>query len=464
MFSFVLWLYFISSALCTCNFKSQWTFEGNTLDLSTFQALGTNISGADSTYTYQFSAVNNLAYGYGNYYSGYRNMLTQFQNGTPTGLHYVLNSLDPIKPTVSFNNNNNIEWNFDYTSNISIKYICDPQGSTQPPYMEFTKILELIPGIFLFEVSSLYFCPNKILPITMAQNQCIWTDDSNLYTLNLTSLFGTTITVKNKNYPNNDFFFYTICADNTTNSNSNGNYIPCGMNTIIPDQYGTAPNLYTFWNSSVQPSYNVISDSWTFIYDVVLTGNSYIPTQMIIEWICDSNIDPYRVENVGIVKYSSNQYVKSLSISSRYVCNSECNFKTNGGDDNTLDLQALSGKEIYGIADDLSYSIIYTPCSNSVDCNDKDVMAMKWDVENRVCKDYLAVFTGCTFNGYNLTFDEMAQQWHFVYTNGEYCQKGKEMFNLYWRCNVSSTSWAVTKVEANNECEYSMYIDSKYAC
>lgn len=158
-----------------------------------------------------------------------------------------------------------------------------------------------------------------------------------------------------------------------------------------------------------------------------------------------------------------------MTIGTVFACPEElrCIFddETSG---NTLDLTDLSGEMIKYINNDsLSYSFEYTVCKNNLDCQtDGDSMAIRWDISTQSCDRKLAIWNG--YNGYDLSYDDTSgvKQWKFSYSNGDYCQvtRRNTEFNIYWRCNSSVSSWIVTDTDTVNQCDFSMYIDSKYAC
>eukprot|EP01084_Bolivina_argentea_P195740 335714_1 len=412
--------------------------------------MGTNITGKDSQYSYVFSPVNNLASKY---------MLRQYSlNGKATGLsiRVKVDGIIRINPEISFNKDDNIIWTFEYSSNVSIQYICDPQAKTISPYMEFTNILEIIPGKYLFQVSSSFFCSGNIAPILLSKNQCIWNDSSSsLFTLNLTSLYGKEIIFGSARYP----YKYSICGDMIyVNGGTNADMADlCCMVGYWESDFGSE-YLYNYWDSSILPTYNSTDNSWTFLYPCQIKNSC---NNLKIIWICDPTIDPYNVVDFQ----PPSGYVKSVTIKSKYACNDVCYFTSNDGK-YSLDLHSLSGETIYETNDDSTYSIEYTPCSNYVQCNNKDVMAMRWNIENRECDPYLAVFAGNNFSGYNLSYDTINEQYHFAYYNGDTCAEdgSDDIFNIYWKCNKIVLSWKVTKVETINECEYAMYIETNKIC
>ena len=118
----------------TCLFENTWTIDEYTLDLYAFQAMGINTTVQDQQqYTYTFSPVNNIASWA---------MIRQFdKTGAMTDLSANVTNTT-YKPTISFNKYNNIVWKIDYSPNVTIEYICDPDlVFNNPPYMQFTDIL-----------------------------------------------------------------------------------------------------------------------------------------------------------------------------------------------------------------------------------------------------------------------------------------------------------------------------------
>ena len=135
---------------------------------------------------------------------------------------------------------------------------------------------------------------------------------------------------------------------------------------------------------------------------------------------------------------------------------------------NTLDLTDLSGELIKYINNQsLSYSFEYTVCKNNLECqNGLNSMAIRWDINTQTCDRALAIWDG--FSGYDLSYDDSSgvKQWRFSYNNGQYCQQTQRntTFNIYWRCNQTVSNWIVTDVDTLTQCDFSMYIDSRYAC
>ena len=91
-------------------------------------------------------------------------------------------------------------------------------------------------------------------------------------------------------------------------------------------------------------------------------------------------------------------------------------------------------------------------------------MAIRWNIAQQKCDPYLAIWNG--FDGYDLSYDIGTKQWKFAYYNGEFCElfQANTSFNIYWTCNQTVSTYAVTDVLTIDRCAFAMYIDSAYAC
>eukprot|EP01084_Bolivina_argentea_P232282 391535_1 len=287
----------IHCVISDCKFQSKWTKKGRTLDLSTFQAMGLNISGSDGIdYWYRFSPVNNL----------FANsiMLLQYSLSTnyTTSFMYSLN-ISGVEPSISLTKHphKNTSWIFEYTPNITIQYICDPTASTTYPYMRFTNISQVAKKKHLFQISSAYFCSDNIAPISLNRNQCIWSDPTNTsLVLNLTNLYGEEIV--------SGGYVYTICADSVYIVEGDGwGYVrsTCCMVGNQVDYWGYWQAV-SHWDASINPIYDVDDGSWLFKYYNLVTGGSFK-----VKWICDPQIDPYEVSGGG---------TWAIKITSKFVC------------------------------------------------------------------------------------------------------------------------------------------------
>eukprot|EP01084_Bolivina_argentea_P082863 150038_1 len=402
----LLLLFLIPCTFSKCSFKSSWTVQNITLDLTAFQNIGLNLTGTvtDDSYIYYYSPCNNLQFPYA---SGAKCMITKQRKGSKNV--QCVSQYTNTAPTISFNKKNNIIWNFVYNANISVQYICDPDASLLPPYMEIKQILEIYPNEFLMQIVSYYVCPGYMAPHTLGINECIWNDTSNLHILNLTMLYGTEILV-HLQPASSDLMeqVYYVCQDLFHDTYS------CGM---FADKMKNQPWMIdSFWNATIIPTFNATSNNWTFLY--LSNINWQISTFKRISWICNAAIDTYHVSYANVY---------ALELESKYACPTICNFISNDKK-HSLDLHPVSGQMIKALNSDLTYSYEYTPCSNYVQCNGLNVMAMRWDIQQKRCDPYLAKFEGNINNedGYNLTYNINDQQWHFTYFNGEICQNNSE--------------------------------------
>eukprot|EP01084_Bolivina_argentea_P115553 205468_1 len=393
---------------CQYSLPCKWTVDNHTLDLTAFQIIGLNLTGQDIEYTYELTLCNNL---FPN-----TQMVQQTKINDPSKVNYLARYSKFVMPSIQLDSNSAIKsWYFDYSQNLSLQFICDYH---QPltSYMEIVQILEIVPYKYLIQVSSLYACENVIAPYNLSYDQCIWYDEATSSTLDLRPLYGRVIS----NY--DSAYEYTVCQD------AFYRYSQCGM-----------------WGKEY-----VADGSWTFSYGARHDN--------IIKWVCDRTIDTYKV-----LSYSG-----YLEIASQFACTApvDCVFIDPDNNENVLDLRDLQGQLYQIINNDFAYSYQYTPCTNFLTCNSKEsVMAMRWNIAQRECDPYLAVYDG--FNGYTLFYNESATQWGFTYNNGDLCpdeQFPNVELNIYWTCNQTTTNAYITKVDTTNACNYSMYIESSYAC
>ena len=217
-------------------------------------------------------------------------------------------------------------------------------------------------------------------------------------------------------------------------------------------------NALCYWDPDVQPQYNVTSRSWQFVYQNIINGTEYYCN---ILWRCGSS-----TASVGESTYEDNYM--TMVISSKYACANECYFVSNDGE-YSIDLLPLAGQNIYGLSSDLSFSIEYSVCRNNIDCGDDEVMAMKWDTVKRECAENLGEFDGNDYNDYNLTYETFGDEqirWRFMYDNGGLCENGidNDILNIYYQCNLNVSEWKVINVMQENECEYSIYVDTMHVC
>eukprot|EP01084_Bolivina_argentea_P054089 99214_1 len=413
--------------LCSADEQSRyycaWNVDGYTLNLTVFQQMGMNLTGQDFQYNYSFSPCNNLIS---------KQMAIQY-NVQKTKRLATYDSA--IQPTIHFNSNSKIVWTFKYTANFSIQFICIDQEEIES-YMEITKILEIAPDQFLMQISSYYVCDNINIPNDLFINQCIWYDQlQNDSVLDLTPLYGTIIS--------SGYAMYSVCQDALYYSNAISAQI-CGMYTYIL----TAPYIYNVpWDPFIQPSLDLVTNSWRFQYDDVT-----------IDWICDTQVQDYKVTK-------SSRYL--MEISSQYACSAhQCLFVDPNNNENVLDLTYLEGEILTYFDGELLYSWEYSVCSNTIECDDKDVMAIRWDIKQRKCNPYLGIWQG--LSGYKLRYNARNKEWMFTYTNGDICSTLQHDSNIeldiYWKCNEDGVDYNITNVNTINQCHYAMYVESKYAC
>eukprot|EP01084_Bolivina_argentea_P250723 420236_1 len=423
------------------SFWCKWEVDDYTLDLTAFQMNGMNLTGQDINYKYWFSPCNNLIYGPNKYEKemGYYQMAVQYNKDEINYLAKVNGTW--IEPEINFNSNNKITWTFKYSPTFSWMYICVDQDAIQS-YMEITDILEITPGNFMIQISSYFVCQDVEVPPDLFMDQCIWYDEYNSSTLDLSPLYGKHFDLNQGSKGN---VHYQICSNGLYDryEYKTHNYV-CGMYWY--EDYFWENGYISPWNYSVQPILNISTYSWIFEYEYVT-----------LEWICDTQV------TYAKIIYQSRSFAQ---ITSQYACSAhECIFYDPDNNENTLDLTYLQGQYVKYIDQDLQYGWEYAICQNDVGCDDIDVMAMRWNIYQRKCDPYLALWEGK--NGYNITYNKSNKEWKFVYKNGELCSNQPEMFvefNLYWKCNVTGTNWTVTNVESINDCIYAMYVSSKYAC
>eukprot|EP01084_Bolivina_argentea_P270502 459980_1 len=421
-------------------FVCKWTIQDYELDLTQFQLMGINLTASDSNgNTFSFTPCNNLLPGT---FSQWQYMAVEVDN--QKNRNYLAEYDPNIAPVIRFDVNQEPIWSFQYNSNFSVEYIChyNPNWSS---FMEISQIFEVYPGSFLLRITSHFVCDNVTVSDELSRNQCFWSSYGQV--LDLRPLYGKEIIYDNyRLYVCQNSWYRT---DGRCSSSGTG---CCAM-------YGyTSSGGYLYANgiydSSVQPWYDIFSDIWKFEYKASAYGSSDTFT---LQWVCDPQVTSYRV-------LSQSQY--SLRISSIYACAEEkkCIFSDGDDEDNILDLTHLYGDQIRYISDDVTYSFEYTICGNDILCNGTtSVMAIRWNINETICDPFLAIWDG--FNGYDLSYDDDLAQWKFAYFNGEQCLGPRNTeFDIYWRCNQSVPNWKVTNVESINECHYSMYIDSFYAC
>eukprot|EP01084_Bolivina_argentea_P267606 454309_1 len=204
----MLWLVMIQYCIgqsINCPFKCRWTVLNYTLDLTAFQLVGANLSMFDRPYWYHYSPCNNLLGGYGTDYGGPEYMIGTVDQGKETILGYAdLN----VEPTIKFNKDSNIVWNFKYNANFSIEFVCNHSA----PFLNITQILETMPNVYLMEISTMFACNDSIANYSYNSNQCRW-NNSNMYSLDLSPLFGTNIEWV-VHETNADYYFnYYVCQD-----------------------------------------------------------------------------------------------------------------------------------------------------------------------------------------------------------------------------------------------------------
>ena len=159
-------------------------------------------------------------------------------------------------------------------------------------------------------------------------------------------------------------------------------------------------------------------------------------------------------------------------IYSKYACpslppiNSSCAWTANNGV-NMLNLTSLQDSIIINAdSSNTSLYFLYTPCKNSIECNDAETMAALKDFADDTCPHYLAIWEGVNGKDVNIDYDPMdGGSWQFVYTNGEKCNGFYEnIFEVFWMCDRSEPQFKVIDSRQNGICSFQMTINSSLAC
>eukprot|EP01084_Bolivina_argentea_P130113 229719_1 len=142
--------------------------------------------------------------------------------------------------------------------------------------------------------------------------------------------------------------------------------------------------------------------------------------------------------------------------------NSSCSWKANNGN-NTLDLNNFMQETIVQRTqsnENVFYR--YTPCRNSLMCNNINEMVDLFSVANGTCDRYLSVWDDML--KHQVFYDIDNKSWQFIYTNGKKCNGLESILNIIWKCNTKIKSYNVTFANSLSQCHDQIVIESNFAC
>eukprot|EP01084_Bolivina_argentea_P308429 533336_1 len=288
-------------------------------------------------------------------------------------------------------------------------------------------------------------------------SQCKWQFGSNV--LDLTPLQNVTVEAEDDQ---GHTYFYSICRNEAGSCNDGD---PLMTRQIANSDAGLCYEIGR-WNPDIRPTYDEYYFAWEFEYNgglcIPSLNRSWAPT-----FICNPNVELLWgtvTELFGSCRYQ-------LQLQTRYACsdwtttteapNDECIWKANDGY-NTLNISSIYGKALSAADNDnndLFYT--YTPCSNSVKCDNTYAMIYLFNISAIQCEKYLAIWeNGMTEPSYN---NELGI-WQFVYNNGEQCDSLDNTLVVQWVCDQDAEISKIVKATESIKCDYELVINSSLAC
>eukprot|EP01084_Bolivina_argentea_P234142 394190_1 len=458
--SFVLLLLLILSETVKCqNYGYECAYKTGTynLDLCHYPDNGLIIEATNWQYHYLYAPSNLSFYSpeTNSYYS-----VIRIDVNDETNITYLV---DTFKYTPNIVASQSI-LTFEFEYKI-LNYLCPDQQETTNIYWQCNNSITNYPYYYeIISSGSLYACSNAIFiqsPLACQHNQppilnydCIFNKDINneIYTLDLSK-------------------FDAI-------STSSVMYRPCINFWMTKSSFWTqyamvsrligAPITYAIWDITdiVEPDYNQEENVWSFTY--YGTNTKYCDRyETIINWNCSCEYEnPYYVT----FKFDDTKDCHLLlNVSANSICNKgECDKNSTGcvyyyeiapNQYTMLNLNELQGIGISDVEQGGITGFVYTPCNNLILCNDLETMAVRKNVNDDDCIQYLAIFNGS--NGFKVDYEP--NDWIISYSNGEQCDNDNIQFIVNWKCQ-QNVQWRVSNETFIEECIYQITVYSQYAC
>eukprot|EP01084_Bolivina_argentea_P002050 3777_1 len=443
----------------------------NILDLTHYPINGIVLNATDphSLYQYYYSPCNLSFYSseQDQYYA-----IIRYDRKNSSNIRYLVSHLNKINASI-VQSQSTLTFEFIYkeenklcSGDLQTTYIywqCNQQILNYPDYYNITSS------------GSVYDCVDEIFiqsPIPCQDDQHNIKDyddcsfnaayNNKVYTLNLTSLFGSANVINIPNsIPNYYGLVYCLCCNTFY-----GHYW-----SMIYQPSAYYADVRTIWdiNNIIEPYYNVEQNLWTFEYYYVAMGICNFVYKTTVNWGCTCDDTQYVFAEF---EEDSNNCQVILNITMNELCINECHpnntdcvyyHQLNPTKYAMLNITALNGSVIFGVEENGLSGFVYTPCNNSLTCNNKKVMTSRNDLNSNKCIEYLAIFNGTNsfIVNYNNNVDDAI--WTITYLNGELCgNKTDFKFVVNWECG--SSDWSIIDIDLDNECEYKTTISSKYVC
>eukprot|EP01084_Bolivina_argentea_P045241 83281_1 len=309
---------------------------------------------------------------------------------------------------------------------------------------------------------SMFLITTQLLVQSCVCQNCVFTDPNTGAVLYLDALQDASLVFTSNTSWDDHTYTYTPCR-NAAECFTNGQfwYSMCG-------QIGNDCSIFTIialWDSSVQPTYDPINGGqWSFQYQNGWGCNGNVPRLFTVNYLCDMEAGDYQIISAGESETVMCSY--HYNINTKWACNGtrplgECVWKSSDGE-HILNISGMAGKSL-SIADDEKENIyyVYSPCSNTMRCDDIYAMAYLLDGSTFDCKKYLAIWENGIIQP-NYSYE--LKSWQFVYTNGESCNGFENVFIVEWICDETAETPKIIEAKETMTCNYQFRVNSTLAC